>query len=272
MVAVVLQLMKPTNERHILAWCAFSGGSKTENKAVMIQRMDNFWKLLKVFWPEEKVDAWKSKIFLDKTDPFGTETVKNMICLTPSAHLLHSRGAFALRPVSTTEDGKQLVIEFHWLSRQERKAGERMGLLDHPNSTRGRISQDEDEQLYRKETSRSSLAIKSGTRITMTTDDLDDKPLPDPGLLELQWHLQRVFAMAGAADWVDDDVDHVSDVFFDLLRAFDQISEAISSVNETPGIVAASEPPALVDIEGWLAGILGDDRMSSPDVSPDDGL
>jgi hypothetical protein len=29
-------------------------------------------------------------------------------------------------------------------------------------------------------------------------------PLPDPQLLELKWYLQRVLAMTGAPDWLND--------------------------------------------------------------------
>ena len=42
----------------------------------------------------------------------------------------------------------------------------------------------------------------------MKTDDPANKPLPDPGLLEMQWHLQRILAMSGAAGWKEEDFDY----------------------------------------------------------------
>jgi len=42
--------------------------------------------------------------------------------------------------------------------------------------------------------------IQSGTYFTLQTDDPETKPLPSFRLLELQWFLQRVMGMAGAAD------------------------------------------------------------------------
>lgn len=47
--------------------------------------------------------------------------------------------------------------------------------------------------------------LRSGYQFTMTTDDRELKPLPDPALLKLQWNLQRIWGMTGAAEWVDDD-------------------------------------------------------------------
>jgi hypothetical protein len=41
---------------------------------------------------------------------------------------------------------------------------------------------------------------ESGQRIKIHTDDPDKKPLPSFELLELQWFLQRIQGMAGAAD------------------------------------------------------------------------
>jgi hypothetical protein len=43
--------------------------------------------------------------------------------------------------------------------------------------------------------------LRSGERFTLTTDDPIARPLPDAGLLELQWHIQRVVALSGAVGW-----------------------------------------------------------------------
>jgi hypothetical protein len=249
----VITLLAPVDVCHIYPWCAF-GGDDTKTT----QRVERFWSLLRVFWPVEKVNSWRSKIFVDPRNPNrGTETVKNMITLSASAHRLHSIGAFALRPVRITQDKTQLELEFHWLARREREAMARIGLLDPPDSTRGRTSSRHDyERLGRLDSPSSLTLLETGTKFTMTTDDPDDKPLPDPELLELQWYLQRVFSMSGAADWLDKDSEHDSDASVDAIRAFDQTSE--------------------VNIPGWLEDVQGLDdqtqtRMSSPDGSVVDG-
>lgn len=49
-------------------------------------------------------------------------------------------------------------------------------------------------------------ALVSGQVITLITDDVAKRPLPNCALLELQWHLQRVTGMSGPAE-VRDEVD-----------------------------------------------------------------
>jgi hypothetical protein len=54
--------------------------------------------------------------------------------------------------------------------------------------------------------------IHSGDTFTLTTDDPESHPLPSLELLDMQWVLQRLVAMCGAAEWpwieADDDSDH----------------------------------------------------------------
>lgn len=80
-----------------------------------------------------------------------------------------------------------------------------MGLLRQPHSSRGRteLAPGYCSTRQRKSDSQDERLV-SGTRFTMTTDDPIKKPLPDMGLLELQWHLQRIVAMLGATYWKED--------------------------------------------------------------------
>jgi hypothetical protein len=82
--------------------------------------------------------------------------------------------------------------------------------------------------------------IVSGYTFPMTTNDTANKPLPGHELLELQWHLQRVLSMAGAADWLGKDFDHDLDDRVDPLPAFDENSETV-------------DPE--VYVSEWLAGL-----------------
>ena len=86
-----------------------------------------------------------------------------------------------------------------------------MSLLTTPLSTenldRNKGAFDSDTQLF---DSRTDKRIKSGDFFELQTDDAIARPLPSFKLLEMQWFLQRVVGMAGAAspyddeDWLED--------------------------------------------------------------------
>ncbi|KAF1833501.1 hypothetical protein BDW02DRAFT_623475, partial [Decorospora gaudefroyi] len=113
---------------HIYPWCAFGSGGT--------ERVNNFWRVLSMFWGQEEVSNWKSKIFVDANDPSRrTETVENMLSLTATLHRFHSDDVFALRPIQMSQDNAQLELEFHWLVIEERKSNNRVSLLDEPLSS-----------------------------------------------------------------------------------------------------------------------------------------
>lgn len=228
---------------HIYPWYAFGGRDST--------RVENFWMTLRMFWPKDKVDSWYKKIFQDeRTDvPRGTETCENMLTLTSTLHRFHSAAAFALRPVRVLADKTQLELEFHWLPYQQRDSTAEVDLLEQPLSSRGRKESKPGYQFFRSGEGGPSNLI-SGTRFTMTTDDPILLPLPDPGLLELQWHLQRILAMSGAAGWTDEDFKH-DDPYAgaDALPSVEQWLDD-QSVNSDQGLSSSqSEPVEFVDGE-----------------------
>jgi hypothetical protein len=56
-----------------------------------------FWRLLYLFWDEDRVDKWIRKIFPNAENPnTGVEPLFNLICLTPNAHDMWNKGAFHL--------------------------------------------------------------------------------------------------------------------------------------------------------------------------------
>jgi hypothetical protein len=90
-----------------------------------------------------------------------------------------------------------------------------MSLLTTPFSTE---DLDRNEGAFDTDTGKSQLfdfrrqkLIKSGEFFELKTDDAIERPLPSFKLLEMQWFLQRVIGMAGAAgpyeDWLDEDSD-----------------------------------------------------------------
>lgn len=185
---------------HIYPWCAF-GDEDT-------LRVGRFWQVLEMFWPPALVETWRAKIFVDSNFPDrGTETVENMISLTATLHRFHTAGVFALRPIQMSDDKTQLELEFHWLVREERKSSDKVDLMDEPSSSRDRSFSVKGYGPFIRidETGAISTPLVSGTRFTLSTDDPLNRPLPDPGLLALQWHLQRVLAMSGAAGWKEEE-------------------------------------------------------------------
>jgi hypothetical protein len=90
---------------------------------------------------------------------------------------------------------------------EERKLDTEVNLLDRPQSSLARRESGKGYGPFL----RYATLLTSGTRFIMTTDDPANKPLPDPGLMALQWHLQRVLAMSGAAGWSDEDFGNVGD-------------------------------------------------------------
>ena len=194
----VLSKMGAAQAYHIYPWYAFGAQSTI--------RVTNFWKTLRLFWPADKVDAWQAKIFQDNETPYGTETVENTITFTATLQNFHSEGAFALRPVRITADKTQLELEFHWLKRQVRDPKVMVDLLELPMSSRD-LKESADGEFLCYLDNGVPTRLVSGQRFTMTTDDPVNKPLPDPDLLELQWYLQRILAMSGAAEWDEKDFD-----------------------------------------------------------------
>ncbi|KIW25570.1 uncharacterized protein PV07_08736 [Cladophialophora immunda] len=159
----------------------------------------SFWTMLRMFWSDERVDAWFNALF-----PHGTETCQNLIGLCPNAHAYWGKAYFALKPIQMSDDKKRLDIEFHWLSsnpyaeRVDLAQVPSLAITDHgPNETR----------LFDVQTLE---VISSGQQICLTTDDPELRPLPNMKLLEMQWYLHRVTAMSGAGD-LPDDFFHQSD-------------------------------------------------------------
>ncbi|KAG4437631.1 hypothetical protein IFR05_006892 [Cadophora sp. M221] len=161
-----------------------------------------FWSHLKNFWPHEKIAAWEAELFPSGLCDTGIESAYNLITLSCGAHNLWARGAFALKPISC--DKTTLKVQFFWQKKQQ-ETQTAMSLLTTPFSTQG-LSQNTDilpgaVRLWREvEGDENARAIRSGDYFTLHTDDPDTKPLPSFKLLELQWFLQRVVGMAGAAD------------------------------------------------------------------------
>jgi hypothetical protein len=160
---------------------------------------------LKNFWPQEKIAAWEAELFPVGLCEFGIERVYNLITLSRGAHDMWARGAFALKPISESDNKTTLKVQFFWQKKQQ-EAQTAMSLLTTPFSTEG-LSQNAEvlggaaAKLFKEDEGDENVpAIRSGDYFTLQTDDPETKPLPSFTLLELQWFLQRIQGMAGAAD------------------------------------------------------------------------
>jgi hypothetical protein len=180
------------------------------------QRHD-FWNHLKSFWSQEKVAAWEAELFPQGICETGLETVYNLITLSRGAHEMWGRGAFALKPIFVSDNKMTLEVQFFWQKKQT--DSQTMSLLTTPFSTEG-LDQNEGAYDHGQRAdlmnSRTRQCIKSGEYFKIQTDDPSTKPLPSFQLLEIQWFLQRILGMAGAADidrpaYLDSDSDSDSD-------------------------------------------------------------
>lgn len=172
-----------------------------------------------MFWSDERITSWEKAIF---PDGIYVDHAYNLMCLSPSAHRYHSKGYFALKPIYLADDKKKLTLEFHWLSKGR---GDHVRLTQKPcvESSRGgpvnsRLIDHDSVQL-----------IQSGHRITMTTNDPVENPLPKWEIMEMQWFLNRIVAISGAAgvdsDYTEDDEDDL-DQHFTLTGSYSDLEDA----------------------------------------------
>ncbi|KAH7317338.1 hypothetical protein BKA65DRAFT_483571 [Rhexocercosporidium sp. MPI-PUGE-AT-0058] len=209
-----------TDVAHIYPFCLL----KKEEDTFGIRHF--FWRILRNFWPEEKITTWEAAIFPDGTEERGLETCRNMITISADAHKLWNKGAFALKPISVSEDNTTLTIQFFWQAKHA-LVMPIVNLTTIPMSTRNLDSND-GAYLYHQSDDR---RIKSGDLFELITDDPEARPLPSMALLEMQWFLQRVIGIAGAADELEDNDYHFSDGGFHNWRLYND-GDDVSNLGE----------------------------------------
>ncbi|KAL2826088.1 hypothetical protein BDW59DRAFT_161212 [Aspergillus cavernicola] len=116
-----------------------------------------------------------------------------------SAHRLWGIPLFALKPLNTTEDKKEITVMLFWLKQSTYCCQTRLhdrptmppdpdGVRDaNTNILRGYLSELDGKQ------------ILSGDKIVFRTEDHEKYPLPSFAFLEMQWYLNRVTAWSSAA-------------------------------------------------------------------------
>jgi len=133
--------------------------------------------------------------------------LKVALILSPSRppHMICGIGGlFALKPLKLSRDQKKLTVQFFWQVPGNHDIESQIDLLTEPTSSEGlEIVANESNKhwLTRLENDGSTPRIRSGETFTFTTKDPKNLPLPSLELLEMQWVLQRLVGMCGAAGW-----------------------------------------------------------------------
>ncbi|PSS21866.1 hypothetical protein M430DRAFT_17439 [Amorphotheca resinae ATCC 22711] len=205
----VLTGMGVTDVAHIYPFCLMKREDDTFGKRHL------FWAMLELFWPKEKVKAWEKEIFPNGTHENGVESATNLITLSKDTHSAWNKGNFALKPLSVSGNKTCLKVQFFWQTKCK-QTWPLMSLLTTPASTKDLCRGDDNVQLPKITGERKLDAIETGDIFEIKTDDPQARPLPSFALLEMQWHLQRIAGMAGAADvdedlkeWDDDDISNL---------------------------------------------------------------
>lgn len=191
-----------------------------------------FWSTLRSFWSEERVNEWHKAVF---SDVRGTEKLENLVLLNPLAHRLHSKALFALEPCGVNEEKTELRVKFWWL-KPSRSEGPTI-LCEIPELPADYNPESGGICLYNP---LSHQTIKSGDCIVVRTPDPVLLPLPDTRILEMQWLLQRLAALSGAAepeeldDNDNDDDEGMDDFGFQLMSALQSSSMAHRSESSPP--------------------------------------
>jgi hypothetical protein len=159
-----------------------------------------------------------------------------------------------------------LKIQFFWQAKHpDMSAKSTTSLLKEPLTTRDRSQYRPGSELNHPAISSHPRFIKSRDIFEITTDNEDQRPLPSMKLLEMQWFLQRVMGMAGAADipgWEEEDDDDNDDI---ELGIYEKVHDWMLSPADTGPMSALLPLPAHAESDPMPTS---DIRPSSNPVSP----
>jgi hypothetical protein len=130
-----------------------------------------------------------------------TQSVKNGISMSHQIHFWFDNARFALKPLRETPEG--VVVQWHWLKRSILKPLTYIRPNEDILHQAGVMDRNWGDNLAHRE---SGVRIRTGQTFLLRAGKPEDKPSWD--LLEMQWNLQRVAAICGAADVTDDYYDY----------------------------------------------------------------
>ncbi|KAK2748364.1 hypothetical protein FQN57_001024 [Myotisia sp. PD_48] len=109
------------------------------------------------------------------------------------------KAAFGLKFISMAADGTSIKLKFHWLKSSSLQTSIKLTQqpsIEHPDGF-GLFSYEKGLDGQRRG------HLRSGDVVRLTTDNVKERPLPNPSLIEMQWHLNRVAALSGTAESVE---------------------------------------------------------------------
>lgn len=181
-----------------------------------VSQNSSFWSDLRTFWPQEKIDEWKSVVFTEQK----TEILENLVTLSPNAHAYWTKALFALKPLNVADDGKSMDVQFFWLRPYIRLRSIRLTTRpEQPSDLKESIN---NIKLFNHITDKK---LCSGDIITLRTEDAQEKPLPSKELLEMQWLLHRLTALSGGAEAIPTYYDSDNDDSLDYIHLADEMDE-----------------------------------------------
>jgi hypothetical protein len=192
-----------------------------------------FWKHLKFFWKPEQIEQWRQEIFQSLDDPnSASDACFNLICMEPGIHKAWTMGLFALRPLEYNEDKSTLEVEWHWQPKQSHGPYDLVE-LEKPSPSSQDLNEANGYKLFLESTPNDAAhRLISGHRFTLETPDPQRLPLPSRGLLELQWHLNRIVSMSAAGE--DRDYDDEDERRLYTEKWVNQLSQSV--ISSEPGL------------------------------------
>ncbi|ODM22033.1 hypothetical protein SI65_02878 [Aspergillus cristatus] len=164
------------------------------------QRQSRSRKILKQSFtllpPPSKITAWRNA-------SRAIDSCANYIIFGLYIGAYWDHVVFCLKPIAESGDGTWLTADMYWMPSPFGEVS--MSLCSRPSLPSDLASAPNQGRIYNANRRR----ITSGYRITMTTRDPVEMPLPSFDLLELRWVLDRIARLAGIEekcgheDWED---------------------------------------------------------------------
>ena len=180
------------------------GGRKTN----FARSYPPFWDMLSFFWAPERIEMWHRQVFRDRSDPTKQfDSIRNMMCMSPTAHELWNRGSFVLKPVEINANETEMEVEFFWQAASASTMDDVLPVTTIPSTSRGLdgvyFPDSQKRSLLMIDTEEGPKKIATGHRIIIMTPDPEKLPLPSMELLDMQFALSRIVNLSGAGKVAD---------------------------------------------------------------------
>ena len=159
-------------------------------------KRQEFFDTLRYFWGN-KVDAWERAI----SNLENISQSANLLCLCSHVDELWNVGYFGLKPLGSSDDGKKVRVQFHWLPENRFVTNKSLGDVTLRPERAGFSPRS--CKLWNCDTEKK---FASGDVLEFRTRDPLRLPLPSFELLELRWHFSRILSMSGTSNVIAADL------------------------------------------------------------------